>query len=420
MTEEEMKLIADAATKAATEAFEKSAKEQNVKITADYSKLENSIAEVGKKLDDAEAFAKTIDGKLVKVARSMGGVSLVDDLGAGKDELNLNKAKMYRGMLTENWAGADKEKEIAFAVREKAMQSDVGSSGGYAIPTEFNGSLMSYVRDFNPFTTMGLMLLNPTRSKLEIPGISSGTTAYMIGEGKEITESEMTFNLKTMTPHKVASLVYASQEMINAADPAIVGILERDTGEAIAAQQAFQILYGNKTGNGILGLYNIDGVQNYAPTADTTGTDPTRANLRAIRSMVAQKYMSNSFAFVGNENLFQKVVSLVETANTNGTLMGTDEEVIARAMGKKYFSTGHVLANKTLSTGHDLSDLFYGKWDEAMLATWWGGLRIESTNTGGKAWANGLIGFRAMLPFDFTVRRPETFVRAPYMKTINS
>ena len=97
--------------------------------------------------------------------------------------------------------------EIANQVSQKAMEAGVGSAGGFLIPTEMSNDIVQLVRDRNVLRELGVMEVNASRAQYEVPKIIGGVTAYMVGEGKAITESQMTAGMITMTPKKGAGFV---------------------------------------------------------------------------------------------------------------------------------------------------------------------------------------------------------------------
>jgi 4-amino-4-deoxy-L-arabinose transferase-like glycosyltransferase len=218
-----------------------------------------------------------------------------------------------------------------------------------------------------------------------------------------------------MQPVKAANLVYASREMIESADPAAVAVIENDMAEALVTLMVQGFLYGNGAGNTPLGLANMVGLAKLESGA--TGDALTRAFGRQLKSKVPQKYVSNNFKFLGNRNEFWDLANAIVTAAPDGSAMGSDDMLIKNALGEDYVSSGLVKADKAKGAGHDLSDMFYGAWEKFMVATWWGGLRIDSTNVGGDAFANDMIGFRAVLPVACAARDIGAFAHAPYVKT---
>jgi HK97 family phage major capsid protein len=423
MTPEEMKQIADVAAKAAQEATQKAIDSNSAEMTV----LKEQAVAHAKEMKDlalqvksGEAEVTRVGDTLHKVAKAAGHVSLVRDLGAGKSELQHDKAKMYRGMLTGNWHGADKEKEIAFAVREKALQTGEGTAGGYVLATEMSTDIFEAVRDRNVLAELGCMNISPNRSRFELPGVDTGATGYFTGEGNSISISDMKFKLIAMEAKKAAAIVAVSKEMIASADPAVVAILERDMAASLAYTIMYNALYGNGANSTPIGLANIPGVTKYTVAVDTNGSAPTKAFMRAMKASVPQKYVSNSFRFLANNNTNLQIATLVEAATPTATALVSDDVIIRNAYGLPYSTSGHVAANKTLGSGVNLSDLFYGSWEEFVYATWYGGMRIESTVEGGNAFVNDLMLFKAVMPVNFACRRPDTFVQAPFVKTILS
>jgi len=423
MTPEEMKQIADAAAKAAQEATQKAIDNNSAEMTALKDQAvahAKEMKELAAQVKSGEAEVTRVGDTLHKVAKAAGHVSLVRDLGAGKSELNHDKAKMWRGMLTGNWHGADKEKEIAFAVREKALQTGEGAAGGFVLATEMSTDIFEAVRDRNVLAELGCMNISPTRSRFELPGVDTGATGYFTGEGNAISISDMKFKLIAMEAKKAAAIVAVSKEMIAAADSAIVSIIERDMAASLAYVIMYNALYGNGANSTPLGLANMPGITKYAPQADATGSAPTKKFLRQMKSFVPQKYVSNSFRFLANANTNAQIATLLEVVSPTASSLVSDDVLIRNAYGTAYSTSGHVASNKTLSTGHDLSDLFYGSWEEFVYATWYGGMRIESTVEGGNAFVNDLMLFKAVMPVNFACRRPDTFVQAPFVNTILS
>ncbi len=408
MTEEELKQVAEMAAKAAQDAtkatFQESSKE-----------LSESLK---KEIEAGKAEMVKIGEQVVKFEKSIKGVSIQHDLGGGKKELGFSKGKMYRGLILNRWDGADMEREIANQVSQKAMEAGVGSAGGFLIPTEMSNDIVQLVRDRNVLRELGVMEVNAKRASYEVPKITGGSTAYMVGEGKAITESQMTAGMMTLTPKKGAALLSVSREMIASADAGFVAILESDLADELAKMQMTQALYGNGGVSPVGLFHSLAAAQKLAVGA--AGDDPSKTFLRQLRSKVPQKYANANMKFLMNEDVAYKIAALVSAAAPDAAATQADEVLVRNALGKAYSTTGLIPVDKTKGNGTALSDVFYGDWAQFMLATWWGGLRIESTTEGGNAFANDLMMIKAVLPFDVGLRRPDALACATYVKTINS
>lgn len=411
----ELRKTLEEAGKAASEMAGKAASEAaTVVVKGVQESLEKKIGDQGSEI-------QKIGDQVVKLAQNI-EVSL-KDIGASKKEIDTasgkkSKALMFRGMITGNWSGADMERQMAEAVKQKAIEAGDQAAGGYVIPTELSADIVKLVRERAVFNELGCMMVSPTRYIFNIPKVTQGVTAYMIGEGKAITESDMKFGMIQLTPKKAAALVYASREMIDAADPGIVDIINSDSADALVELQMLMALYGNGGANQPVGLYNQDGITKIATAAG--GDDPDQAYMRKLRSQINQKYKGGSFKFLANENTIMKMSALVSASAPDASVLLTDEQRARSAFGKDFVTSGLVRDTKSKGGTSRLSEVFYGDWSQFVVANWWGGMRIDASTQGGSAWANDLYSFRAIMPFDFGVRDTARFAIADYIKTINS
>jgi len=414
------KILEDASKSISTQASEMASKSASeaatnaVKVVKDeYQKsLEKQGVEIKNLSDSVEKLSKHIE------------VSF-KDIGASSKQIEKalepkSKAKIFRGIVTNNWGGAEQEKTLIDAVQQKAIEAGDFASGGAILPNEFSQDIVRLVRNGEVFQRLGCTMVSPTRQIFNIPKILSGSTAYMVGEGKNITESDMKFGLVNLTPRKAAALVYASREMLNAADPAIIPIIEQDMAEALVELQMQMALYGNGGANEPVGLFNqaIPSANRLADGA--TGDSPTQAFFRKLRSKVAEKYNAENMKFLVSRNTSMKAASVLETAVGDAAILLTDDQKAERTYGMPFVSSGLVRSNKTKSSGTNLSDVFYGNFAQMVVAQWWGGMRIDATDVGGDAWKQDLYGFRTILPFDIGVRDMNQFAIAEFVQTINS
>jgi len=418
MDKEELEKMLKAAGASASEMASKAASESATVVVKSVQEKQETLE---KQIADQGAELQKIGDTLVKLTKNI-EVSM-SDIGMNDKEISKaksakSKALMFRGMITQNWSGAEQEKAIADAVKQKAIEAGDNASGGYVLPVEMSSDIVRLVRERSVFAELGCMMVTPTRAMFNIPKVTTGTTAYMVGEGKQITESDMKFGLIQMSPKKAAALVYASREMIEAADPGIVDIIQSDMADALVEMQMTMALYGNGGANQPIGLYNADGITKIATAA--AGDDPDQAYMRKLRSQIKQKYKNGNFKFLANENTIMKMSALVSASAPDASVLLTDEQRARSAFGKDFVTSGLVRDDKSKGGTSRLSEVFYGDWSQFVVANWWGGMRIDASTQGGSAWANDLYGFRAILPFDFGVRDVSRFAIADYIKTINS
>lgn len=425
MDEKELKAVAEVATKAATEAVTA----HTVKVGEDLGKMKKSnedlttsVETLKKEMADDKAKILVLEDQLVKVSKGEKTVSM-GDVGLTKKEINKfttpeSKSKMFRGILTGNWNGAEAEQELCKATKEKVMVGGVGEDGGFALTSEILQPIMDLVRDANPFEQLNTLRVNPRKYGFEVPALSSGSTGYWVGEGMTITPSQAKLKMLRLDPKKVAGIVPVSREMIYAAEPGLSSVVERDLAAAIVDTMVQGFLYGNGGGNTPIGITNVPGITKLEVAA--TGDALTRTFARTLRGKVPEKYISNSFAFVGNRNAFWDLVNAITTAAPDGSVVADESLLLKANLGAPYVSTGHIKADKTKGAGVNLSDLIYGAWEKFIIATWWGGFRMESTTEGSNAFPDDCLLIKGVLSCNCAVRDTAAFAIAPFVKTTNS
>jgi len=419
MTEEELKQIQTAASDAAKKACAEYAAQPNETTKALEAKAkaqEEQVTKLLKEVEAGKAEAAVLQGQIMRIAKSS-SVSLVE-MGAGKSELNMSKAKYFKGLITNQWVNADKEFDIYKQV-QKLVESNGESQGANAIPVELSTNIVELVRERDVFRELGCMMITPQRLKFEVPVVKGGSSAFYVGEASAIDVSNIKFGVISLDPKRVAAIVPVSRVMLDAADPSFVPMVERDLAGAISEKRAWGMLYGNLLNETPLGLANNPDIHTYQP--GDNGDDPTKDFLRKIRSTIDEKYASNpSFQFLFSRKIMSKIASNVSSSAPETSVLLKDSELALRATDDAYKTSGLVRSDKTKGSGTYLGDLFYGAWNEFISADWWGGLRIENTMVGGNAWRNDCYEVRAVLPHNSIARRPDVFVHAPFVKTILS
>jgi HK97 family phage major capsid protein len=123
-------------------------------------------------------------------------------------------------------------KENGLEVR--ALAGGVNSAGGALVPDEFSARVIRLVETYGTFpgaaenVTMG-------RDTLVVPKRLTGTTAYFVGEGQTITESEPTWTNVMLVAKKLAVSCRMSSEVT---EDAVVSI-----ADAVAAEFATSLAY---------------------------------------------------------------------------------------------------------------------------------------------------------------------------------
>jgi HK97 family phage major capsid protein len=162
-------------------------------------------------------------------------------------------------------------------VEARALGENSQSSGGALVPEEFANRVIRLVENYGTFAASNVEKVTMTRDTMIVPKRVTGTTAYFVGEGTAVTESEPTYANVQLVAKKLAVGTRMSSEVV---EDALVSL-----ADAVATEFATSIAYkqdlcgwvgdGTSTYGGINGVVNKvnDGTRTASVlTAATGGT----------------------------------------------------------------------------------------------------------------------------------------------------
>jgi HK97 family phage major capsid protein len=149
--------------------------------------------------------------------------------------------------------------------------------------------------------------------------LSSGATAYIVGETSAVTASTPQFGQKVLNARKFAVLIKGTQELIddNMSDEEVMTLVAKLAAESLAELEDAQVLTGAGTGSNMTGI-TVDANVNVVTmgTGDTSFADVTYAYLVAVKNAVKAKYKKASkgkIAWVMSQDIFNHIESIVDT-----------------------------------------------------------------------------------------------------------
>ena len=139
----------------------------------------------------------------------------------------------------------------------RALNEGSNSAGGYLVPDEFAARVIRLVEDYG--TMPGACeRVTLARDVMNIPKRNSGTTAYFVGEGSAITESEPTFSQVTLNAVKLAVATRLSSEVLE--DSASYVNIADQVSIEFAQSLAYKIDDAGWNGDGTSGYGSITGL----------------------------------------------------------------------------------------------------------------------------------------------------------------
>ena len=175
---------------------EASAVEQYNKMTADVKALGDEI----QRLEDQMA----LDAQLS--AATSAPVQMAP--GSQKKAVAPTATAEYNKAFWDNMRG-----NVSFEVRN-ALSVGENEAGGYTVPDEFHRQLIQALEENNIFRTLAHVIRTNSGTRT-IPIAADNGKASWVEEGNAIGESDLTFNVQTLSAYKLACAIRVSNELLH-------------------------------------------------------------------------------------------------------------------------------------------------------------------------------------------------------------
>jgi HK97 family phage major capsid protein len=221
---------------------------------------------------DGEGESKEAVKASVPAIPRVSRVKSFKDDGDSRAELKAYRFGMFA--LATIWGN---QKAIDYCAKNgldlvKAQTEGVNTTGGFAVPDEFNNDLIDLREMYGVFRQYA-RIRPMSRDRMTIPRRTGGVTAYWVDEGDTITDSTATGDVVGLTAKKLAALVLASSEVFE--DAAI------DIGEWIAREIAWAFAQEEDDAG-----FNGDGTSTYGRITGVRqklrDVDGTIANIKGL------------------------------------------------------------------------------------------------------------------------------------------
>ncbi|UVC10189.1 phage major capsid protein [Rhizobium sp. TH2] len=229
-----------------------------------------------------------------------------DELKALKARLDKVEAKANRPLaannnqpLADNDNGTEQKAFVGFIRRGierlsadevKALTVSVDANGGYLAPEALGNEILKKIVEMSPIRQYA-KVTSITAPEVKYPRKLTGTAATWVSEIAARTESGMTFEQATFTPHELSCFVPVSRQLLEDNAYGLEGELVADFGESFAKTEGLAFVTGDGTGKpkGLLAATGITEIK--TGNAATLGTDPAAtiiAMFHKLPSVIAQ------------------------------------------------------------------------------------------------------------------------------------
>jgi len=273
-------------------------------------------------------------------------------------------------------------------VFKRDMVAGTDTAGGALVSTEISSDFISLLTNASVLAQTGSTILTGLTGNISIPRAGSQQTSYWVGEGSNVTESDMTIEQVNMTPRTIGAMTDISRKLLIQSSLDVETLVRQHLANSVALEIDRAALYGLGSSSEPLGLHNVTGIA----TENVGNNDPSWADVVNMESDISVA------------NALTGTLAYVTRANIAGAM-----KVKAKDSGSGLFVNDNGTVNGYpcyVSNQVEAGDIWFGNWSELILG-YWSGLDLQvDPYTGG---ASGNVRVRVLQDVDVAVKNPESF-----------
>lgn len=268
-----------------------------------------------------------------------------------------------RGFQPETW----RDRSAA----AKAMSYATGPAGGYVLTQEVSENILDPLRAEAVLFNLGARQEDFDGIQIkQVPAMQTAPSAYWVGEGQTVTDSQPAYRMITLVPKPLATLVLRPFNFYKNMTPRAESQLQTQIRKSLALAIDLAGFTGTggaaaspNTGSQPVGLLNISGVTQ--TTLATNGRQPTINDLIGAEKRVDAANVpqggSRGWAFHTN---VKHVFTGMTDANGQPIFRdawGNKEQT--ELLGSQYQCSNQIPVNVTTGSNSNTSYIFYGAWE---------------------------------------------------------
>ncbi len=161
-------------------------------------------------------------------------------------------------------------------VENRALGENSNSTGGALVPEEFAARVIRLVENYGTFAASSVEKVTMTRDTMIVPKRVTGTTAYFVGEGTAVQESEPSYSNVQLIAKKLAVGTRMSSEVV---EDALISLADAVATE-FATSLAYKIDLCGWVGDGTSSYGGIHGAVNRVNDGTHTASIVTSGSTR--------------------------------------------------------------------------------------------------------------------------------------------
>ncbi len=292
------------------------------------------------------------------------------------------------------------------------LDTTTNATGKYTVATEIR-DLIELLRNKMRVVQMGGKYLTGLQGNLQFPTQASPSTLYWTGEnpGSNVTETDMTFGVRNMTPHTCMATTAFSRQLLAQSTVDVESLVREDLAKIHALGIDLAAINGSGSANQPLGILKTTGIGSVSMGA--SGGPPTYAAMVALETAIASANADDTnMGFLTTPVMRGRMKKVGKLDSVYASIPLWDQ--VADSPGKGDLNGYLALASNqvpsnlvTLDSSHsDCHAILFGVWPSVIIGEW-GVLELISDPYSLKR--QGMIEVTSFQLVDVMLRHPEQF-----------
>ncbi len=324
------------------------------------------------------------------------------------------------------WRGAELEMEASEAVHKRfgveprgffvpydvleARDLNVGTAtaGGNLVATDLlANSFIDMLRNRMVVRQAGASMLTGLVGNVDIPKQTGGATAYWVGEGSAVTESQQTIGQVELSPMTLGAFSDFTRRLMLQSSLDVEQFVRNDLIATLALALDYVALHGNNgvDANQPDGIAATSGIGSVA--GGTNGLAPAWSHLVGLETEVAIDNADvGRLAYISNAKVRGKLKQTPKVASTD-SMMIWDTQSAQPVNGYNALITNQVSSTLTKGSSSGVcSAIFFGNWSDLLIGMWSGIDILVDPYTGSTSGTTRVV---ALQDVDIAVRHAQSF-----------
>jgi HK97 family phage major capsid protein len=303
-------------------------------------------------------------------------------------------------------------------LRTKALGSIDDTAGGSFVPGPMLGELIDLQRNLEAFAAAGAReIALPPNGRIQFPKLTAASTAYWVGEGNPITESQPSTGNLDLQAKKLGVLVKVNNELLRFASPSAEALIRHDMARAAALKADLAMLEGAGSLQ-IKGLITYAGIATH--TAGVTGTNGDTFQPSDVAAMEAKlpDAVDSPTAWVMRKPMYAALMNrradAVSANDAKGPFLFRASPAAGNSLpmelgGSKVVRSSQVSGSRAKGSATNLSYVLLGAFADWIVARM-GVMEFLASGHGDTALQNDQTVLRGIQHIDAGPRYPASFV----------